>query len=167
MYTYTCTCTCAYAFAACPRQQLNSDPLLLTSCTLSGTMANINEKTLFDYVAPGMDVNLKIGSPGEVLLKKSSQLMKTAALHRLVRCARLDWKPLTQPWGGGSGGLGYMYVHENSVHLGVQTTVMSASFTQRQLCVCVPHRGSLMLTICSSMGLRQGISHSGRSWHSS
>ena len=62
--------------------------------------------------------------------------MKTAALHRLVRCARLEWQLLSQPWGGGSGGLGYMYVHENSVHVGVQTTVMSASFTQRQLCVC-------------------------------
>ena len=68
----------------------------LASVRPSSTMADqqytsrkkVNEKTLFDYMDSDMDVNLKMGTPGEVLLKKSSQLMKTAALHRLVRCAR-------------------------------------------------------------------------------
>ena len=45
----------------------------------------VNDKTLFDYMSPGIDVNLKIGTPGETLLRRSTEYMKKAALHRLVR----------------------------------------------------------------------------------
>lgn len=42
--------------------------------------------TLFDYMAPGM-VNLKMGAPGEAMLKKCAEAMKKAAVHRMV-CTR-------------------------------------------------------------------------------
>lgn len=40
--------------------------------------------TLFDYMAPGM-INLKMGAPGEAMLKKCAEAMKKAAVHRMVR----------------------------------------------------------------------------------
>ena len=46
---------------------------------------HVNEKTLFDDMGRGIDVNLKMGTPGEDLLRKSNEYMKKAALHRLVR----------------------------------------------------------------------------------
>ena len=46
---------------------------------------HVNEKTLFDDMGSGIDVNLKMGSPGDYLLRKSNELMKKATLHRLVR----------------------------------------------------------------------------------
>ena len=39
--------------------------------------------TLFDYMAPGM-TNLKMGAPGEAMLKKCAEAMKKAAVHRMV-----------------------------------------------------------------------------------
>ena len=39
--------------------------------------------TLFDYMAPGM-TNLKMGAPGETMLKKCAEAMKKAAVHRMV-----------------------------------------------------------------------------------
>ena len=39
--------------------------------------------TLFDYTAPGM-INLKMGAPGEAMLKKCAEAMKKAAVHRMV-----------------------------------------------------------------------------------
>jgi hypothetical protein len=44
----------------------------------------VNEKTLFDYMSQGIDVNLKMGTPPETLLRRSNEYMKKAALHRLV-----------------------------------------------------------------------------------
>lgn len=46
----------------------------------------VNEKTLFDYMGSSVDVdvNLKMGTPGENLLSKCKELMKKASLHRLV-----------------------------------------------------------------------------------
>jgi DNA-binding transcriptional MocR family regulator len=44
---------------------------------------HVNEKTLFDDMGSGIDVNLKMGSPGDYLLRKSNELMKKATLHRL------------------------------------------------------------------------------------
>ena len=44
----------------------------------------VNEKTLFDCMGSSVDVNLKMGTPGENLLSKSKELMKKASLHRLV-----------------------------------------------------------------------------------
>ena len=46
---------------------------------------HVNEKTLFDDMGSGIDVNLKMGTPGEYLLRKSNEYMKKATLHRLVR----------------------------------------------------------------------------------
>ena len=46
--------------------------------------AAANEKTLYDYMSAGVDVNLKMGTPGKTLLCRSNELMKKAALHRLV-----------------------------------------------------------------------------------
>lgn len=43
-----------------------------------------NEKTLFDCMFSSVDVNLKMGTPGEKLLSKSKEHMKKAAVHRLV-----------------------------------------------------------------------------------
>ena len=45
---------------------------------------NGNEKTLFDYMGAEVDVNLKMGTPGEHLLSKSREYMKIATLQRLV-----------------------------------------------------------------------------------
>lgn len=39
--------------------------------------------TLFDHV-PADTVNLKMGAPGEVLLKKSKEIMKKATAHKMV-----------------------------------------------------------------------------------
>ena len=44
----------------------------------------VNEKTLFDYMSQGIDVNLKMGTPPETLLRRSNEYMKKVALHRLV-----------------------------------------------------------------------------------
>ena len=44
----------------------------------------VNDKTLFDYMGSSVDVNLKMGTPGENLLSKCKELMKNASLHRLV-----------------------------------------------------------------------------------
>ena len=40
--------------------------------------------TLFDHI-PVDTVNLKMGAPGEVLLKKSKEIMKKATVHKMVR----------------------------------------------------------------------------------
>ncbi|CAI7997374.1 Aromatic-amino-acid aminotransferase 1 [Geodia barretti] len=45
----------------------------------------VNEKTLFDYMSQGIDVNLKMGTPPETLLRRSNEYMKKAALHRLEK----------------------------------------------------------------------------------
>ena len=48
---------------------------------------SVNQSTLFDYMgSTGIDVNLKMGTPGEEQLKKSSEILKKAAVHRLVKC---------------------------------------------------------------------------------
>ena len=39
--------------------------------------------TLFDHV-PADTVNLKMGAPGEALLKKSKEIMKKATVHKMV-----------------------------------------------------------------------------------
>ena len=39
--------------------------------------------TLFDYMAPEM-TNLKMGAPGETMLKKCAEAMKKAAVYRMV-----------------------------------------------------------------------------------
>ena len=48
------------------------------------TAKHVNEKTQFDSINSRIDINLKMGTPGENLLSKSKELMKKAALHRLV-----------------------------------------------------------------------------------
>ena len=40
--------------------------------------------TLFDHIPPDT-VNLKMGAPGEALLKKSKEIMKKATAHKMVR----------------------------------------------------------------------------------
>lgn len=40
--------------------------------------------TLFDYALQPGTVDLKMGAPGEVLLKKSKEAMKKATAHKLV-----------------------------------------------------------------------------------
>ena len=40
--------------------------------------------TLFDHISADT-VNLKMGAPGEVLLKKSKDIMKKATVHKMVR----------------------------------------------------------------------------------
>ena len=44
-----------------------------------------NKATLFDYQAPPHVTNLKIGAPGVSLLKKCTDVLKRAAIHRMVR----------------------------------------------------------------------------------
>lgn len=39
--------------------------------------------TLFDHV-PADTVNLKMGAPGEALLKKSKEIMKKGSVHKMV-----------------------------------------------------------------------------------
>lgn len=56
-------------------------------CVMAGrlcTAKHVNEKTQFDSINSRIDINLKMGTPGENLLSKSKELMKKAALHRLV-----------------------------------------------------------------------------------
>ena len=46
--------------------------------------------TLFDHI-PSDTVNLKMGAPGEPLLKKSKEIMKKATVHKMVsHVAELD-----------------------------------------------------------------------------
>lgn len=53
-------------------------------CNTMTEQLYVNEKTLFDYMSRSVDVNLKMGTPGEKLLSKSKEHMKRAAVHRLV-----------------------------------------------------------------------------------
>ena len=47
---------------------------------------SVVRRTLFDYVGSDyLDLNLKIGSPSESQLKKSSEALKKATIHRLVK----------------------------------------------------------------------------------
>ena len=43
----------------------------------------VKKSTLFDYMAPGM-TNLKMGAPGESMLKKCAEAVRKAAVHRMV-----------------------------------------------------------------------------------
>ena len=43
----------------------------------------VKRSTIFDYMAPGM-TNLKIGAPGDSVLKKCAEAVKKAAVHRMV-----------------------------------------------------------------------------------
>ena len=44
-----------------------------------------NTRTQFDYQPPGVEINLKMGIPGDSLLQKSAEHWKKGVLHRLVR----------------------------------------------------------------------------------
>ena len=68
------------------RNSLVSSRSLHQRCStmLAPSAATVNEKTLFDYMSTGIDINLKMGTPGETLLRRSNEYMKKAALHRLV-----------------------------------------------------------------------------------
>ena len=48
-----------------------------------GMASRVNLQTLYDYMAPGM-TNLKMGAPGESMLKKCAEAVKKAAVHRMV-----------------------------------------------------------------------------------
>lgn len=48
-----------------------------------GGQRRASRSTLFDYLAPGM-TNLKMGAPGEPTLKKCADMLKKAAIHRMV-----------------------------------------------------------------------------------
>ena len=44
-----------------------------------------NRRTLFDRMLPHESINLKIGAPGSVILKRSAEAIKKATTHRMVR----------------------------------------------------------------------------------
>ena len=47
---------------------------------------SVVRRTLFDYMgSDNLDLNLKIGSPSESQLKMSSDVLKRATVHRLVK----------------------------------------------------------------------------------
>ena len=44
----------------------------------------VNTRTQFDYIPPGVDVNLVMGAPTEVLLRKARDRYTQAFTHRMV-----------------------------------------------------------------------------------
>ena len=40
--------------------------------------------TQFDHILASDTINLKLGAPGEPLLKKSKEIMKKATVHKMV-----------------------------------------------------------------------------------
>ena len=56
----------------------------------------VKRSTIFDYMAPGM-TNLKIGAPGDSVLKKCAEAVKNAAVHRMVR-SLVRLAKISVPW---------------------------------------------------------------------
>jgi len=56
----------------------------------------VKRSTIFDYMAPGM-TNLKIGAPGDFMLKKCAEAVKKAAVHRMVR-SLVRLAKISVPW---------------------------------------------------------------------
>ena len=44
----------------------------------------IKNSTQFDHILASDTINLKLGAPGEPLLKKSKEIMKKATVHKMV-----------------------------------------------------------------------------------
>ena len=74
-----------YPYSVC-REAKSSSIMSTVSTTIfgAGKAEKRNVSTLFDKVSLPDVVNLKMGAPGECILKQSSQALKEATVHRMV-----------------------------------------------------------------------------------